>query len=105
MLVCRIFHNYLLGVNFTIFTDHEPLTSIFKKETKSPRMSCWIPEMRAYQNNIKYLKGKYNLAADPLSIPVGIVQRQSEESWLGKTAVEFRDLQREVKWREMAEYT
>ncbi len=66
VLACRNFHHYLLGTTFTIYTDHQPLTSIFKKKTKSPRMSRWILEMREYQNNIKYLKGKFNLVADPL---------------------------------------
>ena len=105
VLACRNFHHYLWGTTFTIYTDHQPLTSIFKKKTKSPRMSRWILEMREYQYNIKYLKGKYNLVADPLSRPVRIVQRQPEGSLLGKTPEEIRDLQRqERKWKEMAEY-
>ena len=105
VLACRNYHHYLWGATFTIYTDHQPLTSIFKKKTKSPRMSRWILEMREYQYNIKYLKGKYNLVADPLSRPVKIIQRQPEQSLLGKSLGEIRDLQRqEVKWQEMAEY-
>ncbi len=48
VLACRQFHHYLWGVHFTIITDHQPLTSIFKRKTKSPRMNRWILEMREY---------------------------------------------------------
>ena len=48
VLTCRNFHHYLWGTKFSIFTDHQPLTSIFKRKTKSPRMSRWIVEMREY---------------------------------------------------------
>ncbi len=34
VLACRHFHHYLWGTKFTILTDHQPLTSIFKKKTK-----------------------------------------------------------------------
>ncbi len=33
VLTCKNFHHYLWGVKFTIFTDHQPLTNIFKKKT------------------------------------------------------------------------
>ncbi len=46
VLACRHFHHYLWGTKFTILTDHQPLTSIFKKKTKSARMNRWIMEMR-----------------------------------------------------------
>ncbi len=39
VLACRHFHHYLWGTKFAILTDHQPLTSIFKKKTKSARMN------------------------------------------------------------------
>ncbi len=39
VLTCRNFQHYLWGTKFTIITDHQPLVSIFKKKTKSPRMN------------------------------------------------------------------
>ncbi len=75
ILACRHFHHYLWGTKFTILTDHQPLTSIFKKKTKSARMNRWIMEMREYHYNIKYVQGKYNYVADQLSRPARIVQR------------------------------
>ncbi len=56
VLACRHFHHYLWGTKFTILTDHQPLTSIFKKKTKSARMNRWIMEMRAYHYEIKYVQ-------------------------------------------------
>ncbi len=32
VLACRHFHHYLWGTKFTILTDNQPLTSIFKKK-------------------------------------------------------------------------
>ncbi len=49
VLTCRHFHHFLWGTEFTIVTDHQPLVTIFKKKTKSPRMKRWILEMREYQ--------------------------------------------------------
>ncbi len=36
VLVCRNFHHFLWSTRFTVITDHQPLTSIFKRKTKSP---------------------------------------------------------------------
>lgn len=105
VLVCRHFHHYLWGSKFTILTDHQPLTSIFKKKTKSARMNRWILEMREYHYEINYVQGKYNYVADQLSRPVRVIQRQPTVTILGLTPEEFKTCQREeVKWREMAEY-
>ncbi len=82
VLACRNFH-FLWGTRFTVITDHQPLTSIFKRKTKSPRMNRWILEMRKYNYEINYLKGKDNIVADHLSRPVRVVMRPPETSWLG----------------------
>lgn len=105
VLTCRHFHHYLLGTRFTIITDHQPLTSIFKKKTKSPRMNRWVLEMREYLYNIQYNKGKHNLVEDSLSRPILVIHRPPESTWLGKGEVEMRRLQmEEERWREMVEY-
>ncbi len=72
VLACQNFHHYLWGTRFTIVTDHQPLTSIFKRKTKSPRMNRWILEMREYNYDIQYVQGKDNFIADNLSRPVHI---------------------------------
>ncbi len=84
VLTCRHFGHDLWVSKFTIYTDHQPLTTIFKRKTKSPRMDRYILEMREYQYDIKYVKGKYNWVADQLSRPVLVIQRPPVETWLGK---------------------
>ncbi len=39
VLACRHFNHYLWGTKFTIRTDHQPITSVFRQQTKSPRMN------------------------------------------------------------------
>ncbi len=84
-----------MGTKFTILTDHQPLTSIFKKKTKSARMNRWIMEMREYHYEIKYVQGKYNYVADQLSRPVRTIQRCPTTTILGLTSEEFIKCQRE----------
>ncbi len=80
ILACRNFHHYRWCTRFTVITDHQPLTSIFKRKTKSPRMNRWILEVREYNYKINYLKGKDNFVADHLPCPVRIILRPPETS-------------------------
>ena len=62
------FYLYLRHSHFIIFTDHAPLTSLFKN--KNPKNSCllrWILFMSGYDYEIKYRTGKQNQVADALS--------------------------------------
>ncbi len=60
--------------------------------------------MRENHYEIKYVQGKYNYVADQLSRPVRTVQRCPTTTILSFTSADFVKCQREVKWREMAEY-
>lgn len=105
VLACRNFHHYLWGVRVFIRTDHQPLTSIFRQRTKSPRMNRWILEMREFQYKIDYKAGSKNAVADQLSRPVRIVRVIEPGTILGMTKDEFIQAQtNEPRWREMIEY-
>ena len=105
VLTCRHFQHYLWNRRFTVITDHQPLVSIFKKKTKSPRMNRWIIELREYNFEIKYIKGKYNFVADHLSRPVATIHNITEDTILGKTREEIRTLQMgEEKWKELIRF-
>ncbi len=105
MLTCRNFHHYLLGTRFTVITDHQLLTSIFKRKTKSPRMNRWLLEMREYNCESKYSKGRDNFVANHLSRPVRIIVRPPEVFWLGSDKPEFMSKQREeTVWGELITY-
>ncbi len=94
VLACRSFHHYLWGTLFTVVTDHQPLTSIFKRKTKSPRMNRWILEMREYNYDIQYVKSKNNFVADHLSRPVRVIIRSPEATWLGLGRENFQARQK-----------
>ena len=105
VLASRQFNHYLWGSRFTIRTDHQPLVSVFKQKTKSPRMNRWILEMRDYQFDIQYKSGKNNVVADQLSRPVRAIHEDHDDRWLGKTKNEIIQLQRtEPRWRDMINY-
>ncbi len=105
VLAYRQFNHYLWGTKFVICTDHQPLVSIFKQRTKSPRMNRWVLEMRDYRFKIEYKMGKKNVVADQLSRPVRVIQRKNDENPLRKSKEELNEMQRvECRWREMIEY-
>lgn len=66
------FHKYLYGRQFTLVTDHKPLTRILGPKTGVPtlaaaRMQRWALILSAYQYNIEYRKGATHANADAFS--------------------------------------
>ena len=59
--------HYLLGAKFTIFTDHRPLLSFFKKKMVNTKLQRWALMLEEFGPDIKYLKGLKNTRADMLS--------------------------------------
>ena len=105
VLACRNFHHYLWGVRVLIRTDHQPLVSVFRQRTKSPRMNRWILEMREFTYKIEYKSGATNVVADQLSRPAKIIRLVGQENFLGLTKEEFIQAQEnEPRWREMRDY-
>ena len=116
ILICRYFHHYLWGNRFVIKTDHQPLTSVFKQKTKSPRMNRWVLEMRDYSFVIEYRKGSTHYVADHMSRPVGRIQVDGHRvaaithgirvpSLSGISMDDLRTQQQnERRWREVISY-
>ena len=61
------FRYYLLGKEFTISTDHNPLTSLNNLTLSSSRLTRWRLKLAEYDFKIKYKKGQLNNNADALS--------------------------------------
>ena len=58
---------YLWGAKFTIYTDHKPLTSLFRAEIRNTKIQRWGVVISEFGAPIKFRAGKYNLRADLLS--------------------------------------
>ena len=71
------FHQYLAGRTFELFTDHQPLLSIFRPDKALPlsstsRIQRWAIFLMGYQFTIRYKRTHQHANADALSrLPVG----------------------------------
>ena len=66
------FHNYLFGRNFSIESDHQPLSYLFNEakgisQTASSRIQRWALTLSAYQYTIRHKSGVTLSNADALS--------------------------------------
>lgn len=63
------FHEILEGRNFTIFTDHKPITFAFqqKNDKASPRQLRHLDYISQFSTDIQHISGKDNVVADTLS--------------------------------------
>ncbi len=105
VMACRHFNHCFGGSKFTIRTDHQVITTVFKQRTKSPSMSKWILEMRDYHYKEEFELVKKNVVADELSRPVRIIREEETLNWLGRSKEEIRGMQRaEPRWQEMIHY-
>ncbi|GBE88839.1 hypothetical protein SCP_1402470 [Sparassis crispa] len=57
----------LLGVPFTVYTDHRMLKNFFHQKELSRCQARWQEFLAQYDFKIKYIKGEKNIAADVLS--------------------------------------
>ena len=58
---------YIANRHFDIYTDHQPLTSLFSEKDKTGKLMRWANEMQQYNYTIRYIQGKKNQVADALS--------------------------------------
>lgn len=66
----RHFRHFVEGRDFTIFTDHKPLTTAMNtKAERSPRQCRHLDYISQFTTDIKYIKGSKNAVADALSGP------------------------------------
>ena len=65
---CEYLHIYIYGKPVTVYTDHNPLLSIYGNPASKPpaRLERWALRLQPYQLTVKYMKGDSN-PADYLS--------------------------------------
>ena len=61
------FYPYLYGFNFTLFTDHNPLTALKEMKDVGGRIARWMLFLQQFTFCIKYKPGKVHGDADALS--------------------------------------
>ena len=74
----RKWKSFLFNRRFEAFTDHQPLTGLWRNKDPHGRMARWQMELAQFQFNLKYLKGKLNVGPDFLSrieedTPIGAI--------------------------------
>ncbi|XP_049271651.1 uncharacterized protein K02A2.6-like [Rhipicephalus sanguineus] len=66
------FRDYLLGREFTLVTDHQPLLGLLRSDRQTPPMAAariqrWALQLGAYRYQLQYAPGRQMLNADALS--------------------------------------
>jgi hypothetical protein len=67
VLCIQHWRHYLLGRQFTVFTDHKSLKHFLQQRVTSPDQQGWLAKLLGYQFEVKYKPGLDNKAADVLS--------------------------------------
>ena len=67
MFAIKKLEPYLHGSQFTIFTDHKPLKSLFVNQNRNLKVQRWSIALAEMGAQIKYREGKHNIRADTLS--------------------------------------
>ncbi|XP_059085528.1 uncharacterized protein K02A2.6-like [Tigriopus californicus] len=78
---CRL---YLLGIQFTVITDHKPLFGIFKGSNlgsmDNPRLQRIMMKLAAYTFDVQWIPGKKHHVADALSrFPLFDIQKEDQD--------------------------
>ena len=73
-------HHYTFGSSIMVETDHQSLTSIWKKTiaNSGPRLQRLLLRLAQYDVHIEYLRGRENVIADALSC-VGPLAPESQD--------------------------
>ncbi|HBK84185.1 MAG TPA: hypothetical protein DDZ41_11445, partial [Flavobacterium sp.] len=67
-LAIKHFRYFVEGRQFTVFTDHKPLTTaMFTKTERSPRQTRHLDFILQFTSDVKHIKGSNNVVADALS--------------------------------------
>jgi hypothetical protein len=59
---------YLYGAQFTVYTDHKPLSSLFTKEFNNTKIQRWGVLLAEYGAKIEYRRGKNNIRAHEVAV-------------------------------------
>ena len=63
----KIWHHYLYGEEFEVYSDHKSLKYIFTQRDINIRQRRWMKFLEDYDFTLHYHPGKANMVADALS--------------------------------------
>jgi hypothetical protein len=63
----KAFETKLLGIPFTVITDHQALVHMMNQEISTPRQMRWMNYMQRFEFRIQHQPGRTNMLADALS--------------------------------------
>ena len=90
----ELFHQYLFGRQFTLYTDHKPIENLVLKPlvNTSPRVQRLMLHLSQYNMNVQYKAGKYLLLSDCLSrLSNPTTQEEDDSLYLHFTSIESED--------------
>lgn len=78
----KVFKCYLLGREFTIFTDHQALAGCIRSTDTTSRMLRWTQRLSEFDYKIIHKPGRKNVNADCLSRIPEVVEAEPEQGWV-----------------------
>ena len=78
----KIWHHYLYGEQFKVYSDHKSLRYIFTQQDLNMRQCRWMEFLEDYDLTLHYHSGKENVVADALSQKSsGVLTNVASREW------------------------
>ena len=89
----KVFRPFLFGVPFVLYTDHKPLVYMQNMAREDKRVYRTLEDLSDFDFEIRYCRGRDNVAADALS-RMGVADQKNEEVDDGYLPVGLKVLQK-----------
>ena len=90
----KIWHHYLYGEKFEVFSDHKSLNYIFTQRDLNMRHRIWMKYLEDYDFTLQYHPGKANVMGEALSRKSrGVLDSVASREWLMLETMGQFDLQ------------
>ena len=92
VFVVKIWHHYLYGEQFEVFSDHKSMKYIFTQRDLNMRQRRWMEFLEDYDFTLHYHPGKANVVADAISRKSeGVLASIASRKWrMLETVGQFR---------------